>query len=225
MKKIIIAIDGYSACGKSTTARAVASQLGYTYIDSGAMYRAITYLLLKEGILFTDIDAINNVLEQVTISFKKDDMGYPVTCLNGEEVEKEIREKEVSDNVSAVAAISEVRRAMVKIQKKLGKERGIVMDGRDIGTVVFPGAELKIFMTAEKKIRAKRRMKEWEEKGFDASFEAVLRNVEERDHIDSTRDDSPLKQAEDAVVIDNSYLSFDEQVEKVIELANKRISE
>ena len=225
MKKIIIAIDGYSACGKSTTARAVASHFRYTYIDSGAMYRATTYLFLKNGVSFSDIDAVRGALENVKISFKRDEDGSPITCLNGEIVENAIREKKVSDNVSEVAAISEVRRAMVKIQQNLGAERAIVMDGRDIGTVVFPDAELKIFMTADKRIRAERRKKEWEEKGIDASFEAVLRNVEERDHIDSTRDDSPLMQADDAIVIDNSFLSFDEQVEKVIELANERISE
>ncbi|MEN8247702.1 MAG: (d)CMP kinase [Bacteroidota bacterium] len=225
MKKIIIAIDGYSACGKSTTARAVASQLGYIYIDSGAMYRAITYLLMKKGIPFTDIEAINKVLATVKLNFEKDDEGCPITILNGEKVEKAIREKDVSDNVSEVSAISEIRRAMVKIQQKLGEESGIVMDGRDIGTVVFPDAELKVFMTADPKIRAERRMKEWEEKGVDTSFEAVLRNVEERDRIDSTRDDSPLMQADDAIEIDNSYLSFDEQVEKVLELANEQISD
>lgn len=223
MKKIIIAIDGHSACGKSTTARMVASRLGYTYIDSGAMYRAITYLLLNKGLSFSDLESIEEILKDVSIKFAMDTNGKLVTILNGKNVEKEIREKEVSDSVSDVATISEVRRAMVILQQELGKEKGIVMDGRDIGTVVFPDAELKIFMTADPKIRAERRMQEWLEKGVITTIEEVLRNVEERDRIDSTREDSPLKQADDAIVIDNSYLTFDEQVDKVVELVESRL--
>jgi cytidylate kinase len=221
MNKIIIAIDGYSACGKSTTARAVATKLGYTYVDSGAMYRTVTYYLIKNNISFTDIGVISNALEKLRITFRMDKQGNPVTCLNGESVEEEIREMEVSENVSAVAAISEVRKAMVRIQQKLGEGKGIVMDGRDIGTVVFPEAELKIFMTAYPKIRAKRRLKELEAKGVLASMKEVLKNVQQRDFKDTSRADSPLRKADDAKELDNSFMTFKEQVNKIIELAEE----
>ena len=224
MNKIIIAIDGYSACGKSTTARAVASKLGFIYVDSGAMYRAVTYYLLENNISLTDIEAINEALKDVEVGFKRDEIGNPITYLNGQSVEDKIRELEVSDNVSAVAAISSVRKAMVRIQQQLGESKNIVMDGRDIGTVVFPEAELKIFMTADLEIRAERRLKDWLANGVEATLEEVRANVEERDHKDTTRDDSPLKKADDAIVVDNSLMTFDEQVAEIIALAEEKIN-
>ena len=223
MNKIIIAIDGYSACGKSTTARAVAAKLAYTYVDSGAMYRAVTYYLMQNNISLTDAGEISEALAKVEVSFKLDDDRNPITYLNGHRVEEQIRKMEVSENVSVVAANSEVRRAMVRIQHRLGENKGIVMDGRDIGTVVFPEAELKIFMTAELDIRAERRLKEWLVNGIEASLDEVRANVAERDHKDTTRQDSPLKKADDAIVVDNSFMTFDEQVDEIIALAEKRI--
>jgi cytidylate kinase len=223
MNKIIVAIDGYSACGKSTTARAVAESLGYIYADSGAMYRAVTYYLIKNGISLTNSERIESSLDNIIISFKRDEQGNLTTYLNGELVEEEIRKMEISDNVSAVAAISVVRKAMVRIQHGLGEKKGIVMDGRDIGTVVFPEAELKIFMTAEPEIRAQRRLKELHDKGVEASLDEVLTNLTERDHKDTTREDSPLRQAEDAIVVDNSKMTFEEQVNVIISLANEII--
>jgi len=218
-----IAIDGFSACGKSTTARVVAAKLGFTYVDSGAMYRAVTYYLLQNNISLTDITAIKEALGRIEVRFERDEAGNPITCLNGQPVEEEIRKMEVSANVSAVAAISEVRRAMVSLQQQMGAKEGVVMDGRDIGTVVFPEAELKIFMTADPEIRARRRLKELKSKGVEASFTDVKANVAERDHIDSTRDDSPLKKADDAIIIDNSFMDFEEQVDKIITLAKALI--
>ena len=224
MNKIIIAIDGYSACGKSTTARAVAAKLGYTYVDSGAMYRAVTYYLLQNNISLTNAKEVSIALADVEISFRKDDAGNPITYLNGDPVEKQIRKMEVSEKVSVVAANSEVRKAMVSIQHRLGEGKGIVMDGRDIGTVVFPQAELKIFMTAEIEIRAARRLKEWLANGIKASIDEVRANVVERDHKDTTRQDSPLRKADDAIVVDNSFMTFDEQVDEIINLAEERIN-
>lgn len=224
MHKIIVAIDGYSACGKSTTARAVAKRLDYTYVDSGAMYRAITYYLLKNNIPFSDVEQIDGLINNINIDFKLDELGNPLTYLNDENVEEKIREMSVSENVSQVAAISPVRKAMVDIQHKLGEGKGIVMDGRDIGTVVFPQAELKIFMTADPEIRAERRLKEWQTNGVETTLEEVRKNIAERDYMDTTRLDSPLKQADDAVSLDNSFISFEEQVEKVIQLAEERIN-
>ena len=223
MEKMNIAIDGFSACGKSTTARVVAAKLGFTYVDSGAMYRAVTYYLLQNNISLTDITAIKEALGRIEVRFERDEAGNPITCLNGQPVEEEIRKMEVSANVSAVAAISEVRRAMVSLQQQMGAKEGVVMDGRDIGTVVFPEAELKIFMTADPEIRARRRLKELKSKGVEASFTDVKANVAERDHIDSTRDDSPLKKADDAIIIDNSFMDFEEQVDKIITLAKALI--
>ncbi len=223
MNKIIIAIDGYSACGKSTTAKAVAARLGYTYGDSGAMYRTVTYYLLKNNISFTETTEINKALEKVKITFRKDEDGNPITYLNGEAVEEQIREMAVSENVSVVAAISEVRKAMVEIQHRLGEGKGIVMDGRDIGTVVFPKAELKIFMTADPEIRATRRLKEWQAKGIEATLDEVRENIAERDYKDTTRIDSPLKQAADAIELDNSFMSFEEQVNRIVSLAKEKI--
>lgn len=224
MDKIIIAIDGYSACGKSTTAQAVAAKLGYTYVDSGAMYRTVTHYLLKHDISLTNSKAIKDALFNVEITFQNDATGNPITYLNGESVKDEIREMIVSDNVSAVAAISDVRKAMVRIQLQLGNGKGIVMDGRDIGTVVFPEAELKVFMTADPEIRAKRRMKELEEKGVPASLQEVLKNIKHRDFKDTTRADSPLRKADDAIEVDNSFMTFDEQVSKVITMAKEIIN-
>lgn len=223
MNKIIIAIDGYSAVGKSTSARAVATNLGYTYVDSGAMYRAVTYYLLQNNKSLTDVSEISRALANVEVSFKRDDSGNPITYLNGHTVEEEIRQMEVSEKVSVVAANSEVRKAMVSIQHRLGESKGIVMDGRDIGTIVFPEAELKIFMIAELEIRAKRRLKEWLAKGIEVSLDEVRTNIAGRDHKDSTRQDSPLKKAEDAIVLDNSFMTFDQQVEKIMALAKDRI--
>jgi len=224
MNKLIIAIDGYSACGKSTTARTVATKLGYTYVDSGAMYRTVTYYLLKNDISFTDSEAVIKALEKVEITFRNDEAGNLITYLNGESVEEEIREMDVSENVSAVAAISDVRKAMVRIQQQLGEGKGIVMDGRDIGTVVFPEADLKIFMTADPKIRAKRRLKELEEKGVSTSMQEVLKNVQQRDFKDTTRSDSPLSKATDAKEVDNSFMTFEEQVSKIIDMAEEIIN-
>jgi len=223
MKKIIIAIDGYSACGKSTTARAVANRLGYIYGDSGAMYRAVTYYLLLHNISLTNTADIAEALDKVAITFNNDANNNPLTYLNGKLVEEEIRAMEVSENVSEVAAISVVRKAMVKIQHQLGENKGLVMDGRDIGTVVFPKAELKIFMTADPEIRAQRRLKELAAKGISASLAEIMTNIEERDFKDTTRDDSPLKKADDAIEIDNSHMTFKQQVDKIVILAEEVI--
>lgn len=223
MSKIIIAIDGYSACGKSTTAKSVAKQLGYIYVDSGAMYRAVTLYMLNNNIDLQNEREITQALNNIRIDFILDSSGLPITQLNDVEVEEEIREMRVSSNVSTVAAIPSVRRAMVKLQQQLGNAKGIVMDGRDIGTVVFPSAELKIFMTAKPEIRAQRRKLEMEQKGVKTSLEDVMQNLKERDHKDTTRADSPLRQADDAITLDNSFLTFDEQVSQIVVLANKII--
>lgn len=224
MRKIVIAIDGYSGCGKSSTAKAVAKILGYTYIDSGAMYRAATLHFLKSGTDITDIKEIISSLGQIEISFRANpDNGRQETCLNGENVEDAIRSMEVSDYVSEVSKIKEVRTALVAQQQKLGDAKGVVMDGRDIGTVVFPDAELKVFMTADLQIRAARRQQELQEKGVEVKLEEIIRNLGERDEIDSTRKESPLLKADDAVEVDTSYLKFDDQVNRVVELAKEKI--
>ncbi len=216
-KKIIIAIDGHSSCGKSTLAKSLARELGYIYIDSGAMYRAITLYALRKGWIENgqpDRQKIIEGLKDVSISFSWDEATEQnVTFLNGENVEQEIRQLAVSQNVSPVSTIAEVRTEMVKQQRENGKNKGIVMDGRDIGTVVFPDAELKIFMTASPEIRSQRRFLELKEKGEDVKFEEILQNVEERDTIDSGREVSPLKKAEDALVLDNSHMSRQEQLQ------------
>lgn len=217
MKKIIIAIDGYSSCGKSTLAKSLASHLGYTYIDSGAMYRAVTLFLLEHGIKVEDHDRVQAALQDINIRFAENNH----TLLNGRDVEREIRQMSVSNYVSEVAAVPEVRRAMVSQQQQMGEERGIVMDGRDIGTVVFPKAELKIFLTADPEIRARRRYDELAQKGQEATLEAIKANLTHRDHIDSTREDSPLRQAADAVIIDNTLLNREEQLERAIFLARQ----
>lgn len=220
-KKIVIAIDGHSSCGKSTMAKSLAQKLGYVYIDSGAMYRVVTLVALRKGLIsnkISDVDKIIAELEHIKITFQWDEkLGKNTTFLNGENVEEEIRELEVSQNVSPISTIGEVRHEMVKQQRENGKNKGIVMDGRDIGTVVFPGAELKIFMTASPEIRAQRRFLELTEKGNKVNFDEILENVKRRDEIDSTREISPLKKAGDALVLDNSNLTREEQLDWVIE--------
>lgn len=216
-KKIIIAIDGHSSCGKSTMAKSLAQKLGYVYIDTGAMYRAVTLVALRKGWIENKIPNNNKIIEglkDVSITFKWDEKrGKNTTFLNGENVEDEIRQLKVSENVSPISTIAEVRQEMVQQQRKNGKNKGIVMDGRDIGTVVFPNAELKIFMTASPEVRAQRRYLELTEKGEAISFDEILTNVNARDKIDSSRAASPLKQADDAIVLDNSSLSREEQLE------------
>ncbi|MEO0006708.1 MAG: cytidylate kinase [Bacteroidota bacterium] len=224
MKKIIIAIDGHSSCGKSTLAKALAKTLHYAYLDSGAMYRAVTLYFLNSGADYNDPAQVEEALRNISIHFERVD-GKNHTFLNDTDVEHDIREMRVSEHVSPVAAISSVRRAMVKQQQAMGKRRGIVADGRDIGTVVFPDAELKIFLTADSDVRASRRHLELAAKGIDAAWEDILRNLEERDHIDSTREDSPLRKADDAVVIDNTLLSEEEQHSRALALARAQIAE
>lgn len=222
VNQITIAIDGYSACGKSTLAKALAQSLGYLYIDSGAMYRAVTHFFLQRNINVADEQAVVRALEEIRIDFEHQDGTYR-TILNGQPVETQIRQMRVSEYVSDVAAVSAVRRAMVRQQRLLGKNGGIVMDGRDIGTVVFPKAELKIFLTADTEERIRRRFEELRQKDQPADRETVRRNLARRDHIDSNRADSPLRQAEDAVVIDNTNLNRTEQLAMMRALAQERI--
>lgn len=219
LSKIIIAIDGYSACGKSTTAKEVARVLGYKYIDSGAMYRAVTLYFLEHHISLTNPKEIAKALQQISISFKVNSKGITETYLNSLSVEKDIRRMKVSENVSQVSAIKEVRVAMVEQQRRLGKEKGIVMDGRDIGTVVFPKAELKFFMTADTLVRAFRRQKELLSLDRLVDLDEVIENIQKRDQIDTTRKESPLVKAPDAIVIDTTNITIDEQVDEVIRLA------
>ena len=214
-KKIIIAIDGHSSSGKSTMAKDLAREIGYIYIDTGAMYRAVTLYCLRKGYIQGDTireEALKADLDQMDISFRYNaETGRPDTYLNGEKVEKEIRSMEVADKVSLIAALGFVRRAMVAKQQEMGKAKGIVMDGRDIGTVVFPEAELKVFVTASPEVRARRRLEELQAKGERTTYEEVLANVKKRDYIDSTREESPLRQAPDALVLDNSEMTIPEQ--------------
>lgn len=225
MKKIIIAIDGYSGCGKSTTAKAVAKILQYTYLDSGAMYRAVTLYFLRNNTDLSGTKEVDQALRNIKISFHFNEAkGLQEIFLNGENVENEIRGMAVSTYVSQVSKLSNVRQKMVDIQRRMGNEKGIVMDGRDIGTIVFPQAELKIFMTADTTIRAERRQKELMEKGEKISLDIVKKNLESRDKIDSGRSVSPLKKARDAVEIDTSHLEFKEQVSRIIELAKERMN-
>ncbi len=224
-KKGIIAIDGYSSCGKSTVAKDLAKELGYIYIDTGAMYRTVTLFAMRKGLIGTEIDItkLETNLEQINISFKyQPEQKKNETFLNGESVENEIRGLEVSQHVSAISAIGFVRRRLVELQQKMGQEGGIVMDGRDIGTVVFPDADLKLFMTASPEIRAQRRYDELTAKGEEVDFDAILENVKQRDHLDSTRKESPLLQADDAVVLDNSNMNKEEQLEWIINTAKER---
>ena len=225
MKKIIIAIDGHSACGKSSTAKIIAKHLGYIYLDSGAMYRATTLFFLQNKVDITKSIEVNKALQQIHIEFKKDHEGLPLTYLNGKNVEEDIRSMKVSGKVSEVSALKPVREAMVAQQQLLGKNKGIVMDGRDIGSVVFTHAELKIFMTATEQVRAERRQKELFNKGQNIPFEEVLKNVIDRDQKDSSRKESPLIKVDDAIEIDNSTMTFDEQVNEIINLAESKIAE
>jgi len=215
-KKIVIAIDGFSSCGKSTFAKAIAKRLNYLYIDSGAMYRAVTLGFLRSGLIKdgeVDTSRVDEILKNISIGFSYDsDRKEYLTTLNGEVVEIEIRSPEVANNVSLVAAIPEVRTRLVELQRELGKEKGIVMDGRDIGTVVFPDAELKIFMTADPLVRAQRRLKELQAKGVDISLDEVLSNIQERDYLDQNREVAPLRKADDAVILDNTNMTVDEQM-------------
>jgi cytidylate kinase len=219
LNKIVIAIDGYSACGKSTTAMEVAKVLGYRYIDSGAVYRAVTVYFLEHHISLSNPKEIVKALQKISISFKVNSKGVTETYLNTLNVEKEIRRMRVSENVSQVSAIHEVRVAMVEQQRKLGKEKGIVMDGRDIGTVVFPKAEIKFFMTADILVRAFRRQRELLQMDRLVDLDNVIENIEKRDRIDTTRTESPLRKADDAILIDTTHITIDEQVDEVIRMA------
>ena len=227
MRKIVIAIDGYSSCGKSTMAKDLARKIGYTYIDTGAMYRAVTCYALQHG-LFSDgkIDekALSQAIDDIHICFCRNAAGQVETCLNGKSVEKDIRGMDVSNHVSQVAALGFVRKAMVRQQQEMGKEKGVVLDGRDIGSVVFPDAELKVFVTASVEVRAKRRLDELVAKGENATLEEVKKNIQMRDYIDSTRVESPLRKVDDAVVLDNSNMSIEEQDAFLLALYEERVS-
>lgn len=226
-QKIIIAIDGYSSSGKSSMAKRLAAEIGYRYIDSGAMYRAVTLYAMRNGMIDAEgnpnVNAIINALPEIYIDFQVKD-GVQNTILNGENVEKEIRQMAVSNNVSPVAAIPEVRHDLVAKQQAFGNEKGIVMDGRDIGTTVFPNAELKVFVKASAETRAQRRFKELIEKGSNPSYEEVLANVVHRDHLDETRKESPLRQANDAILLDNSFMTIEEQNKWMLQRFNEALA-
>ncbi|HNE46536.1 MAG TPA: (d)CMP kinase [Chitinophagales bacterium] len=224
MKKIIIAIDGYAGCGKSTLARQLALKLGYTFLDTGAMYRAITLYLLNNHINWHDEQALSNVFSQVKIHIATDQNGRTQTRLNGVLVEEEIRSMAVSNKVSEVAAVSSIRRFLVAQQQQIGSEGGVVMDGRDIGTVVFPHAELKLFITASMEVRVARRLAELQAVGAHVSADDIRRNLEKRDLEETTRSDSPLRQAADAILIDNSDLTPEAQLQLALDFARKRIN-
>jgi cytidylate kinase len=225
MKKITIAIDGYSSTGKSTLAKQLAKHLGYVYVDTGAMYRAVTLFSMQNGYINADSfdkESLVHGLPFIKLEFHFNaDLGFAEMYLNGTNVENEIRTIEVSNFVSKIAEISEVRAKLVEQQQQMGKSKGVVMDGRDIGTVVFPDAELKIFMTSSPSTRAQRRYDELQAKGQDVSYDEVLKNVQERDYIDTHRNDSPLVMAEDAIEIDNSFLNREEQFEAVLDLVDE----
>lgn len=213
MKKITIAIDGHSSCGKSTMAKQLARELGYIYVDTGAMYRAVTLYAMRHGMIgaegSVDEAALKAALPDIDITFKYNEAaGRPDTWLSGERVEDRIRAIDVSNHVSAVAALPFVREAMVAMQREMGRKKGVVMDGRDIGTTVFPDAELKVFVTASAAVRARRRYDELRQRGMEADYEAILKNVEERDYIDSHRAVSPLRRADDALLLDNSEMTI-----------------
>lgn len=219
---MIIAIDGHSSTGKSSTAKELAKALNFVYVDTGAMYRAVTYFAFKNGMIslyHLDKNALINALKEVKLNFVFDEnKGFSVIYLNGINIENEIRTLEISQLVSQVAEISEVRKKLVEQQQEMGKNTNLIMDGRDIGTVVFPDADLKIFMTANAKIRAERRLEELKQSGGNVNYEEVLKNIEERDYIDSNREDSPLIKVSDAIEIDNSYLSKEKQFNQILEL-------
>lgn len=228
-KRIIIAVDGHSSCGKSTVAKEIAKKLGYLYLDSGAMYRAVTLYALRNNLIHNgelNIPALISKLDEIHITFKFNPENQSNdTLLNGENIEDEIRQLTVSQNVSRVAAIPEVRKHLVALQKDMGKFKGIVMDGRDIGTVVFPEAELKIFMTASPEIRAKRRYDELTAKGNQVNFEEIKANIVDRDHYDENREISPLRKAEDALVLDNSWVSRKDQLAWALDKVNDILME
>lgn len=222
MKKITIAIDGFSSCGKSTMAKDLAREIGYIYVDTGAMYRCVTLYALRNGLFGgngnVDAAELERLMPQINISFSLNQTtGMPEACLNGENVERDIRTMEVSSHVSPIAALPFVRSALVSQQQRMGAEKGIVMDGRDIGTTVFPDAELKVYVTADARVRAQRRYDELKAKGMEADFDSILKNVEERDYIDSHREVSPLTKAADAIELDNSHLSLEEQKQWLLE--------
>jgi CMP/dCMP kinase len=225
MNKIIIAIDGHSSCGKSSTAKKVAQKLHYSYIDTGAMYRAVTLYCIENRVTLTNPKEVSAALKTIQIEFRRDKEGQNCTFLNGLNVEEEIRKMYVADKVSEVSAITEIRREMVAQQQKMGRKKGVVMDGRDIGTVVFPDAELKIFMTAEPLIRAQRRQEELLQKGEIIDLDEIIDNLKKRDFIDTTRKEGPLRQAEDAFLVDTSYITLDEQVEAICLLADKTVAQ
>ena len=227
MKKITIAIDGHSSCGKSTMAKDLAREVGYVYVDTGAMYRSVTLYALRHG-LFTATgikeEELRKEMPNIKISFKFNaETGRPDTYLNGELVEKEIRTMEVSNHVSPIATLGFVREAMVAQQQLMGKDKGVVMDGRDIGTVVFPDAELKVFVTASAEVRAQRRYDELKQKGMEANYDEILKNVQERDYIDSHREVSPLKKADDAIELDNSHMTISEQKQWLMDRFNEAV--
>lgn len=230
MKKIVIAIDGFSSCGKSTMAKDLAREVGYIYVDTGAMYRAVTLFAMRNDVFDAegniDETRLKALLPDVKLTFQlNNETKLPEVCLNGENVERYIRTLEVSQHVSPIAALPFVREKLVEQQQAMGNKKGIVMDGRDIGTVVFPNAELKIFVTASAEIRAQRRFKELETKGMPADFDEILQNVEQRDYIDTHRETSPLRQADDALVLDNSHLTIAEQKVWLMEKFNERTQE
>ena len=237
MKKITIAIDGHSSCGESTMAKDLAREVGYVYVDTGAMYRSVTLYALRNGIFkevrgengevkdVIDEEALRQQMPNIQISFKFNaETGRPDTYLNGELVEDKIRTMEVSSHVSPIATLGFVREAMVAQQQQMGKDKGVVMDGRDIGTVVFPDAELKIFVTASAEVRAQRRYDELKGKGMEADFDEILKNVQERDYIDSHREVSPLKKADDAIELDNSHMTIPEQKEWLMQRFNEAVN-
>lgn len=229
IKKITIAIDGFSSCGKSTMAKDLAREVGYIYVDSGAMYRAVTLYALRNGLITSQgirTEELEKQMQQIRIHFELDPQTQrPITFLNGENVEREIRTLEVSSHVSPIATLGFVRQAMVAQQQAMGQHKGIVMDGRDIGTAVFPDAELKIYVTASARVRAQRRYDELKAKGQEASFEEILANVEERDRIDMSREISPLRQADDAILLDNSEMTIAEQKAWLMAQFNKATQE
>ncbi len=226
MQKIIVAIDGFSSCGKSTMAKQLAKDVGYIYVDTGAMYRAVALYCVRNGWITEnsmDVEMIEKYVHTINLLFKKRDGVLADIYLNGENVESQIRNLDISYGASRVSTLPPVRKELVRQQQLMGLEKGIVMDGRDIGTVVFPQAELKVFMTASAEVRAERRMLELQLKGEEVSYDEVLANVKERDFRDQNREESPLRQAEDAVLIDNSHMTIDEQQAVLMELFNQKI--